>query len=158
MKQALLIAALLAMVPATVDTDRLQGGTGGAQSAESDDQWPGWRGQSAEGRTSRALPTEWAVNRGIRWKTRIPGRGHSSPIVFGDRAYVTTAYQTVSGPLLHNALRVATFVLNLVTATLALQAVSVLCRRPTHPWRKFGLSMAIVAAVLMLILIDSFGE
>jgi hypothetical protein len=158
MKQALLIATLLAMVPATVGTDRLSGRAERPRTALGCDQWPGWRGQSAEGRTSRALPTEWASDRGIRWKVPIPGRGHSSPIVFGDRVYVTTAHQTVSGRLLNNALRVATFVLNLVIATLALQVVAALCRRPTHPWRNFGVSTAIIAAVLTLILIDSFSE
>ena len=157
MKQALLIAAVLVMVPAHVGTDRWQGRAAGTWSAPGDE-WPGWRGQGAEGRTSQPLPTRWAVDRGIRWKAPVPGHGHSSPIAFGDRVYVTTAYQTVSGQLLNNALRAATFVLNLVIATLALQVVSVRCRRPTDPWRKYGLSTAIVAAVLALMLIDSFGE
>ena len=34
---------------------------------------------------------EWSETKNVRWKVEIPGRGHSSPIVWGDRVYVTTA-------------------------------------------------------------------
>ena len=37
------------------------------------------------------VPTEWAPDRNIKWKVEIPGRGHSSPIVWGDLVFVTTA-------------------------------------------------------------------
>ena len=61
-------------------------------------QWPQWRGPGGQGiSTEKNLPTEWspatdgkpAVN--ITWKTEIPGRGHSSPIVAGNLVFVTTA-------------------------------------------------------------------
>ena len=39
------------------------------------------------------LPTDWAPDRNIAWKTAIPGRGHSSPIVWGTRVFLTTAIE-----------------------------------------------------------------
>jgi outer membrane protein assembly factor BamB len=59
-----------------------------------DSNWPQFRGERAGGVVSdtRAL-TSWDVpsDRGVRWKTPIPGLAHASPIVWGDRIYVTTA-------------------------------------------------------------------
>lgn len=56
--------------------------------------WPQFRGPRASGiDSSRPLVTQWNVESGenIRWQTPIPGLGHSSPIVWNDRIYVTTA-------------------------------------------------------------------
>ena len=56
--------------------------------------WPQFRGPQASGLdTNVAAPERWDVEKGenIRWKTAIPGLGHSSPIIWGDRIYVTTA-------------------------------------------------------------------
>jgi len=56
--------------------------------------WPQFRGPNASGRGDGAnLPDTWSVadNKGIAWKTPIPGLAHSSPIVWGDRVFVTTA-------------------------------------------------------------------
>ena len=56
------------------------------------DNWPQWRGPDGLGiSTERGLPTEWSPATNIRWKTEIPGRGHSSPVVWGNRIFVTTA-------------------------------------------------------------------
>jgi outer membrane protein assembly factor BamB len=47
-------------------------------------------------------PTEWSETRNVRWKVEIPGRGSASPIVWGDRVYVTTAVPVgVSGDAQH---------------------------------------------------------
>ena len=57
--------------------------------------WPQFRGPQASGvATGVATPTTWNVEEGInlRWKTPIPGLAHSSPIIWGDRAYVQTAH------------------------------------------------------------------
>jgi outer membrane protein assembly factor BamB len=57
-------------------------------------QWPQYRGPHAQGLDATAvLPTKWDVNTGqnVRWQTPIPGLAHSSPIVWDDRVYVTTA-------------------------------------------------------------------
>lgn len=56
--------------------------------------WPSFRGEKASGvADNMRLPTSWdgETGRGILWKTRIPGLAHSSPIVCGDRIYLTTA-------------------------------------------------------------------
>jgi len=54
--------------------------------------WPQWRGPLANGVAPLANPpVEWSEKKNIRWKVELPGKGHSSPIVFGDRVYVTAA-------------------------------------------------------------------
>jgi outer membrane protein assembly factor BamB len=56
--------------------------------------WPGWRGPRGDG-TSREtdVPLRWSATQNIRWKTPIPGRGYSSPIVSGDRIFLTTCLE-----------------------------------------------------------------
>lgn len=56
--------------------------------------WPSFRGPHAAGvADGQDLPLHWDVPRGagVRWKTLIPGLAHSSPVVWGDRVFVTTA-------------------------------------------------------------------
>ncbi len=56
--------------------------------------WPQWRGPESQGiSTETALPSEWTAERNIAWKTPIPGRGHSSPIVWGGHVVLTTAIE-----------------------------------------------------------------
>lgn len=65
--------------------------------------WPGFRGPSAEGVAhGYPTPTRWDVQSGenIKWKTPIPGLGHSSPVIWGDRLFVTTAVSGVKDPTL----------------------------------------------------------
>jgi hypothetical protein len=58
--------------------------------------WPGWRGPTADGVVAeKGFPTKWSATENIAWKTPIPGRGHSSPIVWGERVFVTSC---VEGP------------------------------------------------------------
>jgi outer membrane protein assembly factor BamB len=57
-----------------------------------DAQWAGWRGPGGQGvATAKGLPVEWSETKNVAWKTPIPGRGHSSPVVWGDRIFLTTA-------------------------------------------------------------------
>ncbi len=58
-----------------------------------DDTWPGFRGVQAAGRGGGVPPIEWDVESGdnVLWKTPIPGLAHSSPAIWGDRIFVTTA-------------------------------------------------------------------
>jgi outer membrane protein assembly factor BamB len=54
--------------------------------------WPQWRGPGGLGVSAESgFPTEWSPTTNVKWKTAIPGRGHSSPIVWGDRIFVTTS-------------------------------------------------------------------
>jgi outer membrane protein assembly factor BamB len=56
------------------------------------DQWPQWRGPLATGvAPSGKPPVEWGEQKNIRWKTPIPGKGQSTPVVWGDRIFLTTA-------------------------------------------------------------------
>jgi outer membrane protein assembly factor BamB len=55
-------------------------------------EWPAWRGPFANGVSMTANPpVTWSETNNVRWKIEIPGKGHSSPIVFGERIYLTTA-------------------------------------------------------------------
>jgi outer membrane protein assembly factor BamB len=63
--------------------------------------WPSFRGPDASGvADSQHPPVTWDVPKGInvRWKTPIPGLGHSCPVVWGDRVFVTTAVSGDSDP------------------------------------------------------------
>ncbi|MHC4205069.1 MAG: PQQ-binding-like beta-propeller repeat protein [Planctomycetota bacterium] len=53
--------------------------------------WPGWRGDGRGISPEKNLPLKWSEDEGVKWKTPIPGAGHSSPIVWGKRIFVTTA-------------------------------------------------------------------
>jgi len=53
--------------------------------------WPGWRGPHGDGISSeKNVPIKWSRTENIAWKTAIPGRGLSSPIVWEDRVFLTT--------------------------------------------------------------------
>ncbi|MEK7728064.1 MAG: PQQ-binding-like beta-propeller repeat protein, partial [candidate division KSB1 bacterium] len=57
--------------------------------------WPQWRGPGANGVAQHANPPlEWSETKNIRWKIEVPGKGLSSPIVWGDRIFLTSAIAT----------------------------------------------------------------
>lgn len=58
-----------------------------------DRNWPAFRGPNAAGTAKGDPPTTWDLESGenVLWKTAIPGRAHSSPVIWGDRMYLTTA-------------------------------------------------------------------
>ena len=54
--------------------------------------WQQWRGPLGTGVAPNANPPiEWSETKNVRWKTALPGKGHSTPIVSGDRIFLTTA-------------------------------------------------------------------
>jgi outer membrane protein assembly factor BamB len=53
--------------------------------------WPGWRGDGRGISPEKNLPLKWSESEGVKWKTAIPGAGHSSPIVWGNRVFISTA-------------------------------------------------------------------
>ncbi|MCI0360715.1 MAG: PQQ-like beta-propeller repeat protein [Planctomycetaceae bacterium] len=60
-----------------------------ARGAESN--WPRWRGPGQDGHTSDAkLPVKWSAD-SVVWKTPLPGIGQSSPIIWGERIFLTSA-------------------------------------------------------------------
>lgn len=56
--------------------------------------WPYWRGPAADGMAVGDAPVTWSDTENVRWKTDIPGLGHSSPVVWGDFIFLTTAIRT----------------------------------------------------------------
>ncbi|MEM1182818.1 MAG: PQQ-binding-like beta-propeller repeat protein [Acidobacteriota bacterium] len=83
------LAATLALAPALL-----------APSLLAEGHWPSFRGPSASGVSEGApTPTTWNVETGenVLWKTAIPGLGLSSPVIWGDRLFVTTAVAEAGG-------------------------------------------------------------
>ena len=59
------------------------------------DYWPHWRGPLANGTSPTAdPPTSWDSKTNIKWTADLPGKGSSSPIVWGDRVFVAAAVDT----------------------------------------------------------------
>src|ERR1043166_8790226 len=57
--------------------------------------WPAFRGPLATGEAPQAKPpAEWSEDTNIRWKVALPGRGHATPIIWGDHIYIQTAVET----------------------------------------------------------------
>lgn len=55
--------------------------------------WASWRGPSADGQTNLpGLPSQWSSD-SIAWKTPLPGNGQSSPILWGDRIFLTSSLE-----------------------------------------------------------------
>jgi outer membrane protein assembly factor BamB len=53
--------------------------------------WPQFRGPESAGVANSAVPSEWGTDKNVEWKVKIPGLGWSSPIISGNRVFVTTA-------------------------------------------------------------------
>ena len=65
-----------------------------SQSASPAGWWPHWRGVQQTGVAPGDAPTQWSDTSNVAWKVEIPGRGHSTPVVWGDRIFLTTAVPT----------------------------------------------------------------
>ena len=79
----IVIAAVVASVPTSAPR---------AASPEAERFWPQWRGPSSTGVSIHANPPlEWSETKNIKWKVEIPGRGSSSPVVWGDRLFLLSA-------------------------------------------------------------------
>ena len=65
--------------------------------ATAGDHWPQFRGPESNGVAADGnLPESWSSTQNVVWKTEIPGSGWSSPIVWGDRIFVTSVISTVA--------------------------------------------------------------
>ena len=90
---------LLVAVPAltlTMLSDTATGQGGGVQivrpEGEGERYWPRWRGPSGQGVVEDGgYPDTWSATENIVWRVSVSGRGHSSPIVWGDRIFLTTS-------------------------------------------------------------------
>ncbi len=82
--------ALIGLVSLAVCGSSVWGFPGPA--AQSGD-WPWWRGPSRDGVAEKGqnVPVRWSAKENVIWKAPLPGRGHSSPTVVGNRIYLATA-------------------------------------------------------------------
>lgn len=60
--------------------------------ARADGEWPQFRGPTGQGTSdARGLPLTWSETENIKWKSAIPGEGHSSPVAAGNRVWLTSS-------------------------------------------------------------------
>jgi outer membrane protein assembly factor BamB len=104
----------------------------------SDRDWPSFRGAGRAGVAEGAPPTEWDLGRGLNvaWSRAIAGHGHSSPIVWGDRIFVTSAV-----PLPASVASGGVTVLGSAAAVNSDEYRIVEARSP-HAWRLYCLNRA----------------
>lgn len=58
------------------------------------DNWPMWRGANGDGSCSESnLPEKWSQTENVVWKVALPERGNSTPVVWGDKVFVTQAIE-----------------------------------------------------------------
>ena len=80
----------------------------GAIALQAED-WPQFRGPSGQGHSAETgLPLAWSESQNVVWKTPVPGRGWSSPVVAGGRAWLTTAVKEKGASLRDIAYDLAT--------------------------------------------------
>ncbi len=57
--------------------------------------WPQWRGPMGTGAASSGNPpVKWSEKKNVKWKTRLPGTGYSTPVIWGDDIFITGAIST----------------------------------------------------------------
>ncbi len=65
------------------------------------DNWPGWRGPTGDGICpDQKAPLEWSLDKNLKWKTKIPGIGHASPVIWGDSIFLVSADEATGERLL----------------------------------------------------------
>ncbi len=73
-RSCMLVVALFALSPMT---------------SRANENWPQFRGTAALGTSSKPLPVSWDQKRNVAWQVEVPGHGWSSPVVWGDKVFVT---------------------------------------------------------------------
>ncbi len=57
------------------------------------DHWPEWRGETGQGISmAKNLPVRWGEEKGVAWKTNVPGRGWSTPVIENGQIWLTSAH------------------------------------------------------------------
>lgn len=86
MKRALVVLALVAAAIVRVPRASSVSGV--------EDNWPQWRGPGGLGISDATnYADEWSGEKNVAWKTAVPGRGHSSPVIWDDRIFLTTSIE-----------------------------------------------------------------
>ena len=113
------------------------------------DDWPGFRGVQHQG-VGAALqsPTVWSPTENISWKTPVRGSGHSSPIVAGDRIFVTTAYEAQETKVILRSAR-------MLRAGLGIAALALWLFLPV---RVYQWQDALATALVLLVAVLAVGD
>ena len=125
-------------------------------------EWPTWRGGQLEGSSeAESAPIVWSPKDNVRWKTMIPGRGHSSPVISDGRVYVTTAYLTQRSTVAKKSVKLLKLLIVLMLAILAVQKLVELSK-PLALGKPYALRLATTASffllVMFLVVVSLFGE
>lgn len=84
------IAVALALLVETCGNDFRAGGLKGATAS-----WPQWRGPRQDGHSDDTrAPLVWGQGENLKWRIELPGFGNSSPVVWGERVFLTSATKT----------------------------------------------------------------
>lgn len=75
----------------TLDYDPFTGLAPAPAKSKTSQAWPQFRGPRGDGLATADPPLEWNATKHVKWKTAVPGRGRSSPVVLGDRIWMTAA-------------------------------------------------------------------
>jgi outer membrane protein assembly factor BamB len=111
------------------------------------DDWRGFRGQERQGAGRAAdAPLHWSAANHVRWKTAIPGTGHSSPVIAGDLVLVTTAYEA---PGARQALQYARRAR--LALALAAFAIFLILPPPAARWQDAAAAVAMAAIVALAV-------
>ena len=71
---------------------------GGFTSCSQASDWGHWRGPLGNGSAIEGNPpTEWSLSKNVKWKIEVPGNGSSSPVIWHDQVFITTAVSTAGG-------------------------------------------------------------
>lgn len=63
------------------------------------DNWPAWSGPNGLGTSAeKNLPLKWSPTENVRWKVQLPSAENSTPIIWGDRAFITQANDVTAWP------------------------------------------------------------
>ncbi len=66
--------------------------------------WSQWRGPNSQGVSlEKNLPAEWGPTKNVLWKTALPGKGFSQPIIWGNKVFLTTDVEGGAAPETHKA-------------------------------------------------------
>ncbi len=88
LKRLLLISTIMVLVSHLINTLTREGVVYGQN-------WPQWRGPHSSGACPEGTPPiEWNEHKNIIWKVEIPGKGYSTPIIWGDQIFLTTTIET----------------------------------------------------------------
>ena len=98
------------------------------------DNWPGWRGDGSGISHETGIVKEWNETENIRWKTEIPGYGHSSPIVWDDFVFLTTAQRVQEAKTQRTVLLIILFSL---TSLVIFWSIDTFFHFPRNPFKGF---------------------